>query len=146
MNLRDKLIRLAHENPNLRADLLPLLVETSVTAAQDKTASGRSYYSLLNSILEPYHSEVVRGVETLLKKKTIFGDHRGRPGTDFFNGGVASGTQYSVELLTNGELGTARAYIIRWSNGKKSGSEIAKWIEFSADDMAEYVVNTLLHS
>lgn len=39
-NLRSKLIRLAHQNPSLRADLLPLL-------ANERTAASDSYFSVV---------------------------------------------------------------------------------------------------
>jgi hypothetical protein len=45
MSLRSKLIRLAHENPDLRQDLLPLIQAGgsahSTTAASDKPLTGR---------------------------------------------------------------------------------------------------------
>ena len=45
--LRSKLIRLAHENPHLRSDILPLLGEPK-TAAADKKVKGKALDKLIS--------------------------------------------------------------------------------------------------
>lgn len=50
--LRSKLIRLAHENPNLRADLLPLL-----TASRGKTASKEFVQAYLPFLKDPRYAD-----------------------------------------------------------------------------------------
>lgn len=121
--LRSKLIRLAHANPSLRGDLLPLLAQTKLAAADHN-----SYSELLQEAADTFHKAVVAAIVDEIKKRAVFTEVKdnGR-GLGFITRfyGQDNGNAFRFSLQPT-HLGTERTYDWYWGEDPKTGARTEK--------------------
>lgn len=113
-NLRSKLIRLAHENPELRQDILPLL--------GDKVGSTDTWFRQLNDLKNKFLSEVVDEALRLLRNEGVNAGGRASGVVAAVSGTTSGGEKISVrwQWSRRGDISTMETEMVLGSK-KRSG-------------------------